>query len=352
MKKQQFNQIKGGTSGVTLVALVVTVVILIILSSITLRILIKNGIMSGATQQEEMYENKTATEQKKIDRLVNEYKQATTVAERQPEGNEQKEETPTSPIEEELVPKTENCIGYYADLDGDKHADGIIYADLAIGQETEAKWNGNSDSVFQYSKVTNSLKEYTKEEEEGSGFGSYTAPMLKEVNSGGITDRFYVMALNDFDTSKHYWYYNAYRTGRDKLKDTGKVVTGATNDFGEGEINTNFWIGTYNDADSQEKYGQPNANDLWKVIQGNLDANGKTWFVPSKSEWSAFGNMCYTNEKIMMTTGNYWDFGLNNYYWTSSQEVTNLAWFTRIDNGYISGVNVINSYYVRLSTTF
>ncbi len=65
--------------GITLIALIVTVVILIILASITLRILIKGGVVSGAEQQKETYENKAITEQKKLDRLVNEYKDKTTV---------------------------------------------------------------------------------------------------------------------------------------------------------------------------------------------------------------------------------------------------------------------------------
>ena len=84
--KRLAKQLGKETSGITVIALVVTVVILVILSSVTLRILIKNGIVRGTEQQREMYENKAVTEQKKLDRLMNEYKEATSVEEKKLEG--------------------------------------------------------------------------------------------------------------------------------------------------------------------------------------------------------------------------------------------------------------------------
>lgn len=86
--------------------------------------------------------------------------------------------------------------------------------------------------------------------------------------------------------------------------------------------------------------------DLWGQIQTQV-ANG--WFVPSLSEWGAFGHelgILYSNsENLGLSTG---------YYWSSSSEGGRYAWTARSGGAdFGSGGNrVSNDYHVRLSTTF
>ena len=77
----------------------------------------------------------------------------------------------------------------------------------------------------------------------------------------------------------------------------------------------------------------------------------KGWFIPSKEEWSAFG------EELGITKNNYNAKGLSSSYWSSSQYTTtaNYAWYAYFSRGYMDyDLNRdINSYgYVRLATTF
>ena len=62
--------------------------------------------------------------------------------------------------------------------------------------------------------------------------------------------------------------------------------------------------GAHNDNSSYD--------DMWEVIQEEI-ADG--WFVPSKSEWSAFG------AAFGITSSNYSNtYGLSGGYWSSSQD--------------------------------
>ena len=248
----------------------------------------------------------------------------------------------------ETIPENESYVGYYADLNGDGEADGIIYADLAIGSGGEKKWNNNSDSMFQYDEVTEGLKKYVLEEKDGSGFGKYKEKMIKEVDKTSGIDRFYVMALKDLNKSC-LWYQSAY----EKVSNTGKEKQGSDNDFGEGKSNTTYWINTYNNPESETKYGPQDERDMWKVIQDKLtDSNGKTWFIPSKSECSAFGYMC--SEKVKVTfdvSGNYYDFSLGDF-WTSTLTNSRYGWTFFCEPGYIGKTVLDGNMGVRLSTTF
>ena len=189
----------------------------------------------------------------------------------------------------EYASEDTNYIGYYADLDGDGTADGIIYADLAIGSSEEKRWGNNSGAAygtFSYKKVENGLKKYVLEEQEGSGFGEYTKGMIKEANQTTGKDRFYVMALENVDNTTHTWYNNA----------SGKLdnITNGTgsNDFGSGKTNTNYMMS----EERKSVYGELGSNDMWSIIKNKLTEKGKTWFVPSISEWVAFIYECFGSD--------------------------------------------------------
>ncbi len=264
------------------------------------------------------------------------------------------EEQGDDPTVVETIPEDTSYAGYYADLDGDEQADGIIYADLAVGSDGEKKWNEDGCSVFEYpsegetGNVT--YKKYVLEEQQGSGFGEeYKKEMIKVADSSDAgADRFYVMALEDVtkdETKTFTWYKNGY----DKLNQHNEAVDSGENDFGLGDDNTEYWM----KDEYSEEYGGLDEGDIWKVINSELKDKGKTWFVPSKSEWSAFGYMCYETEGINMSTENYGEFGLSGSYWSSSLNSADYAYNAYFNNGYIdNGLNVDSLNYVRLSTTF
>ncbi len=131
--------------------------------------------------------------------------------------------------------------------------------------------------------------------------------MIKVTTGGGTADRFYVMALNDIDgdtSTTHTWYKSKFG-----LLPQDKKVDGSENDFGQGKINTEYWISEWKkDTDASK-----DENDIWGIIQKQTEypvysettPNNK-WFVPSKSEWSAFGDMFYTKIKTSSTSyGNF-----------------------------------------------
>ena len=180
--------------------------------------------------------------------------------------------------------------------------------------------------------------------------GKVIAPM--EGTTGN--ERFYVMALEDINSGTYYcWYDAAYGN-----LDSSYNVSGTDNDFAiagandfaiagaepTGRINTERMIASWN----AEEYGVQNDNstydDMWGVIQDEVDDG---WFVPSKSEWSAFGSA------FGITRSNYSSkYGLSTNYWSSSQYNTSRAYRAIFSNGNINYSSVSNYSYVRLATTF
>ena len=228
---------------------------------------------------------------------------------------------------------------YYADLDssGEISVDGVIFADLA-GEEESGKWNGDSWSSYIIPSEAGLKQYYIKGEytDEHFGTGKVIAPM--EGTSGN--ERFYVMSLEDINPETRYcWYDEAYG----KLD---KTVATSENDFGRGIENTEYVNEKWNDPSLP--WGAHNDNssydDMWEVIQEEI-ADG--WFVPSKSEWSAFG------AAFGITSSNYSNtYGLSLYYWSSSQYDTSYACRASFGRGTIGNSIVSSSYYVRLATTF
>lgn len=194
------------------------------------------------------------------------------------------------------VSKDQPMVGYYADIEGDGTVDGIVYADLAIGGS--GKWNnysGGFPGIYTIPTKTNLKEYYIIKEEYTDDFG--TKPVLAPIKGTSGEDRFYIMALDDIDTNQHYWYYNA----------RGLANNDATqlSDFGTGKTKTETMITKWNAS----AYGAQNSNDMWGLIQ---DEYKKGWFIPSYSEWAAFG------DNLKIGEDNYNDFNLNMVYWSST----------------------------------
>ena len=154
------------------------------------------------------------------------------------------------------------------------------------------------------------------------------------------------MSLEDINPGTLYcWYDAAYGN-----LDSSYNVNPTANDFAvagaepTGRINTKRMIASWN----AEEYGAQNDNstydDIWGVIQ---DEVARGWFVPSKSEWSAFG------AAFEITSSNYSStYGLSYYYWSSLQYGTLYAYTANFYTGDIY-ISTVNSYTcVRLATTF
>ena len=369
--------------GITLIALVITIIVLLILAGVTIAMLTgNNGILTQAQNAKEENEIAEVKERAKLD--IQDW-----VADKLEKGEESSittpekvqeilnEENPDSnnwyfkslkdegietksgyiipydefytegntPIDEET-----SYVGYYADFDTtDGKVDGIIYADLAVGGS--GIWNDNSWSGYEYSAETEGLKSYYVSSESYTSFTDgtiegWTKPVLTEIEGSGTKDRFYVMALEDFNPGTSYFWYNL-AFGR-----LDNTISTSTKNFNldQGKVNTTKMIEKWNGSG----YGSQNEEDMWGVIQ-KADNEGKTWdlnkwFVPSKVEWSAFGDMA--NSKMGVTESNYSKYGLSGYYWSSSQNNTANAYDANFSNGYMGNNRVNSKYYVRLSATF
>ena len=240
------------------------------------------------------------------------------------------------------ISKSTSYVGYYADIDGNKTVDGVIFADKAVGNQGSGKWNG-SDDVYTIPKVTEGLKDYTISQESYTGnFG--TKAVISPIGTG--EERFYIMALTDIDGKTNGTYYDWYHAASDKGISDWSTIT--SEEFGTGKTNTATMIAKWN----AKAYGYQDTcsdhKDMWGQIQTKVKDG---WFVPSRAEWAAFAGELgisedSSNEKY------YGNFGLGLCYWSSSLRTTNHAWYAGFNTGYM-GINRINSfYYVRLGATF
>ena len=246
------------------------------------------------------------------------------------------------------MPDTETYTCCYADIDDNGTVDGIIFADLARGNTGDGNWG---DSWGDYTiPVESGFKEYyVKEEEVTDDFG--TGKVVAPVKGSQGNERFYVMALDDFDANAHYWYEEAFG-----YLDSQYNVGNTENDFAKageeptGRKNTNRMIASWN----VPEYGNQNANDMWGIIQ-TKEEDGKSkiekgWFVPSKSEWAAFGGEVL--EPLNITASNYGNYGLSSTCWLSSQRNTGSAYSANFYFGTINFNGVDRAYDVRLAATF
>ena len=238
----------------------------------------------------------------------------------------------------------ENCIdtsgsyiGSYADIDGNGTVDGVIFADLA--SDNSGKW-ADSWGPWSYTAKTNLKQYYVSQESYEGKFG--TKAVISPVSGTTGNDRFYVMALSDIDGKQNGTQYDWYNAAYGYATNILDAVGSSANDFGSGKSNTNTVMtawnsGTYTqDACSSHK-------DIWGQIQTQVN-NG--WFVPSKSEWAAFGSA------FSITSSNYSSYGLSDYYWSSSLRSANHAYGAHFNFGYVNHDRVNYGYYVRLAVTF
>ena len=339
--KIAMKKLKKQVKGITLIALVVTIIVLLILAGIALNLTIgQNGIFSRAQTAANTWRNAETNEQLAMGELEG------WMANYMGEGNG------ADNVEEEPISETESFVGYYADTDGDEQADGIIFVDLADTEHSSGRWNNDTDgwSGYEYTPVTEGLKQYTVCSESYTGFnGKWEHPVLTAIDSIGA-ERFYVMALEDFTTedyTRFCWYDDAYGKLTDYIDET-------YNDFGDGRENTINMIREWNLGENGKYQGVQNQGsnpDLWGAIQtavGNIEK--PTWFIPSKSEWTAFGDCVYT--KLGVNIDNYPDYGLSNWYWSSSQYNARYAYNAHFALGNIDIFNVDTNGSVRLATTF
>lgn len=302
--------------GITLVALIITVVIMLILATVTISEAFgDNGLIEQAKRTKMLATNSIASDQASLDRLMQEY--SNIMAEDSEisgpgggnsttGGDTGDEEPPPS------IPETESYVGYYADVDGDRAPDGIIYADLAVG--------GSGTGLGQAYTIPNEggFRTFKKYEVTGTYSGNFGSGNIIAVMDGSEGDeRFYVMALSDIvGGNQSFWGSSS----------TGSIVT--STDFGTGEANTAAMMAK-------------GSSGLWRQITSQV-ADG--WYVPSRDEWAAFAGEIVKN--------GYSSYGLSTHYWSSSQFNTNGAWVAGFSAGSMSYSDVYRSIYVRLGTTF
>ena len=356
-------------NGITLIALVITIIVLLILAGVTIATLTgENGILTRASDAREQTERANVIEQARtdilgiqadkkdgnitkgelktvLDKYFDDVPEDFTIDDvfttKDEYGNH---EIAVSEIyngnlgeTQEVISKTESYVGYYADIEGDGTVDGIIYADLAVGGS--GQWpDGDEWGIYEIPKVESELKEYSISETMQDGpFGSKY--VISPEGSGA--DRFYVMALEDIgDGATYCWYDAAYDDGG-KLDN---IVSETTNDFGQGKTNTADVLAKWKAGEWGTQNDDGTYQDMWGEIEDEINAG---WFVPSKSEWAAFGG------NLGITTSNYGTYGLSHWYWSSSQRDTNNAYGACFNGDvFIDDFIVNNNDYVRLSTTF
>ena len=308
---QETKEIKKGNKGITLVALVITIIVLLILAAVGIGAIAgEDGLIAKARQAAEEYNEPAQEEADTVNGLLNMIEQG-----------------------EEYISTTESYVGYYANLDEDEEPEGIIYADLLIGGS--GQW-GDADGTYTINTIENA-KEYKISEEKYNGAFGEKEVITASGEGSERSDRFHVMALEDIDSSEHYWYYNA-------RGNMGDYATATSKEFGAGRTNTATMIAKWNSS----AYGAQNDNDMWGLIQEEV-AQG--WFVPSRGEWAAFADAFDITDDS--SSQNYYkNFGLGNYYWSSSQCSTNGAWGANFGNGFLNLYGVNSNYFVRLATTF
>ena len=332
---------------ITLIALIVTIIVLLILAGVTINLAVNNqGIFNKAKTATRTFKNASENEQTGLD-----------------EANKEIENymppIPGSTLLRKNAPKIKVSGLKYADLDGDGTADGIIVADISEDSKDYPGGNpwGDSYGSFSYTKKEASeLRKYSENTDykytnaDGSTEGG---TLITCINNTG-TPRYYVLSLANYDGYEHYWYKNADGKMSDCSTSTSKFTS---EDFGKGKENTEKMIERMKNHSDTSKYSvdyeEPTTGtyaDIWNIIEDKVKEG---WFVPSKAEWAAFAS--YLNA----STTNYANYGLNNWYWSSSQRNDKGAWLVgfgkvSMDSGKASmdSGRVENSNSLRLCATF
>ena len=303
---------------ITLIALIVTIIVLLILAGVTINLAVNNqGIFNKAKTATRAYKNASEDEQKGIDEADKEIENYMPPI-------------PGSTLSRKNAPKISVSGLKYADLDGDGIADGIIVADISKDSTDTTTYKGGnpwggrgSSASFSYTKKeTSELREYSENIYKYTNADGSTVDgtLIKCTNNTG-RPRYYVLSLADYDTNGHYWYKNAYG----KMNDYSKFTS---EDFGKGKENTEKMIermknhsdSKYNGVDYGEATTGTNA-DIWNIIEDKVKEG---WFVPSEEEWFAFASYLNTS-RPSYDTYYYVNYGLSDWYWSSSQFDRNCA---------------------------
>ena len=327
---------------ITLIALIVTIIVLLILAGVTINLAVNNqGIFNKAKTATNAYKNASEEEQKGIDEADKEIENYMPPI-------------PGSTLLRKNAPKIKVSGLKYADLDGDGTADGIIVADISKDSTDPTTYKGGNpwgdyNESFSYTKKeTSELREYSENTYEYTNADGYKVKgtLITCTNNTGIP-RYYVLSLANYDNHGHYWYKNA--------NDMSDYSTFTSKDFGKGKENTEKMIERMKNHSDTSKYeydyGEPTTGtnaDIWNIIEDKVKEG---WFVPSKAEWAAFASYLNTS-KTSAKTNYYVNYGLNNWYWSSSQGDGNCAWFVSFRDGYLNYYGVGSTIFLRLCTTF
>ena len=277
---------------------------MLILAGIALNLTIgQNGIFSRAQTAANTWRNAETNEQLAMGELENWI-----------ENSVPKPLEPIEDLEEDVV--------YYADFEGNGTADGIIFADLSVGNRGDGQWINETGNYT--IPVETGLKQYYVVEEEYTEekFGNLTGQLIAPIDGSNGRDRFYVMALENIDRYSHSWWANA--SGH---LDSTYSISASTNDFAvagaepTGLVNTRRMVECYANKEINGTTVEQGRDDMWGLI-GDEVADG--WFVPSKSEWAAFGGEVLEPNNI--TSSNFGDYGLSSWCWSSSQHSADYAY--------------------------
>ena len=150
-------------------------------------------------------------------------------------------------------------------------------------------------------------------------------------------NRFYVMSLRNFNDKYYYWYKTAFTEGMEDSAEYTSV------DFGKGKENTIKMINKWNVSGYGLQTTTGNYIDIWSEIK---QENEKGWFIPSRDEWTAFAN------ELDITSTNFINKNLNDWYFSSSQYNGGNAWRIVIDRTYLTSGNVNIHGLFRIAVTF
>ena len=351
--------------GITLIALIVTIIVLLILAGVTINLAVNNqGIFNKAKTATRAYKNASEGERTGLDEADKE------IAKYMPEGSETTGNDPLKNTDRTIddlnadggdsnkdgvVDTKDDLRGFYIDLNNDGNLDttndGVIYGDLLTGgeglyfchtlegidtisEEQRAQFTQQMNDYCKYKIQTKStLSTYEIIKDSNGKIKKFDGPfgsrgMLQRKTAVTNGDRFYVLALADFDSNKHCWY--------NKATNMTDYATYTSTLFGSGKENTSNMITAWN----KKKYGEQNGNgsypDVWGVIQDKAKAG---WFVPSRDEWNAFGAFFkvggeYSKKGIFdgkeHAFTDYYDYNeaykLSDWCWSSSQYYANEAY--------------------------
>lgn len=383
MKEKLKEKLKKNQKGITLIALVITIIVLLILAGVSIATLTgENGVLTQAQNAKTETDKAGIIESAQVDLLDKQAENQSGIisqtdlekvlgkyfelpedfADKVKNGEDVELQTKAEygnyniklseiydgKIEQvqtqEPISKTVNYVGYYADLTGNGSVDGIIYADLAKGNKGDGQW-ANEGGNYNIPQKENVKEYYISNQNYEGVFGS--APVLAPIEGSQGEDRFFVMALEDIDGkqngTQYCWYDDAYGNLKNPIE-------GTVDDFDKGKENTKTMLEIWD----KEEWGYKNQGtypDIWG-IQTLIDKNKseEEWFVPSKTEWAAFGGELL--ETLGINQGTYLDYGLSDCYWSSSQYYTYYAYYATNNYWGIDAYHVTTNFYVRLSATF